>query len=158
MCVFVCARHRAPQQFAARVADFNENLLYQMQTTRGLGHLDLGADCNRGINELEKFLNANEYLGSFLSTESSWPQPPHVDYTWEILKEHEGDKSLMLGFFPLTKDGTLQNQATLRRMNDIIIRVSLSHRSDPSCTLAIIKVCFYKCGPPVVSTRILLPQ
>jgi hypothetical protein len=80
-----------------------------MQVQRGLDQFDLGPQCDRGIFDLENFLQANEYLGSFLSTESSCPQPPHVDYTWEILKEHEDQKSLKLGFFPLTEDGRLQS-------------------------------------------------
>jgi hypothetical protein len=40
-----------------------------------------------------------------LSTEHTVPQPPHVDYTYEVLKEHEKHSTLQIGFFPLTKDG-----------------------------------------------------
>ena len=76
-----------------------------MQEKRGFDHFGLDGDCNDGIQKLESFLNANEYLGSFLSTESSNPQPAHVDYTYEILAEHEEQKTLQLGFFPLTEDG-----------------------------------------------------
>jgi hypothetical protein len=85
------------------VADFNDNLYYQMQQTRGLDHYNLND--KTGLQELEAFLQPNEYLGSFLSTESSLPQPPHVDYTYEVLEEHSKDNTLRLGFFPLTKDG-----------------------------------------------------
>jgi hypothetical protein len=74
-----------------------------MQQERGLDHYNL--DDTDGIQQLENFLQANEYLGSFLSTESSSPQPPHVDYTYEVLKEHEKHKTLKIGFFPLAKDG-----------------------------------------------------
>jgi hypothetical protein len=74
-----------------------------MQQKRGLDHFDL--DDTAGIQQLERFLQANELLGSFLSTESSLPQPPHVDYTYEVLKEHEEQNTLRIGFFPLTKDG-----------------------------------------------------
>jgi hypothetical protein len=85
------------------VADFNDNLFYHMQQTRGFDHFDL--DDTSGIQQLETFLKANEFLGSFLSTESSLPQPPHVDYTYDVLKEHEESNTLRIGFFPLTKDG-----------------------------------------------------
>ena len=88
----------APRKFAARVADFNDNLFYEMQTQRGLSHLGLGV--------VQDMLGANEYLGSFLSTESSVPQPAHVDYAWEVL-EGECGQNLQLGFFPLTKEGML---------------------------------------------------
>ncbi|KAG7353223.1 hypothetical protein IV203_009272 [Nitzschia inconspicua] len=95
--------YHAPKEFSARVADFNDNLYYQMQQIRGLDHYDL--DDRAGLQNLEEFLQANEYLGSFLSTEYTMPQPPHVDYTYEVLKEHQEDNTLRLGFFPLTKDG-----------------------------------------------------
>jgi hypothetical protein len=74
-----------------------------MQEKRGLDHFGLEDNC--GVEELEDFLHANEYLGSFLSTESSLPQPPHVDFRWEDLAEYEKDKSLLVGFFPLTEEG-----------------------------------------------------
>jgi hypothetical protein len=156
---------RAPTQFAARVADFNDNLFYEMQVTRGIKHLvasnvhedEDGDEVDGEVNEhdeslsstsssllssspsssssssssscmsfalessiakFEKLLSADEYLGSFLTTEATIPQPPHVDYTWEVLDEHCGDDDdddenketktpdLMLGFFPLTQEGT----------------------------------------------------
>ena len=85
------------------VADFNDNLFYHMQQERGLRHFaGLNAD---HVDELEATLNANEYLGSFLTTKSSLPQPPHVDYPWEVLSEHADNDSLRIGFFPLTKEG-----------------------------------------------------
>jgi hypothetical protein len=90
----------APPQFHARVADFNDNLWYEMQSQRGLQHLGLGV-----VHDL---LQADEYLGSFLTTESSVPQPPHVDYKWEILEEDSSTSSssnLQIGFFPLTQHG-----------------------------------------------------
>uniref|UniRef100_A0A7S4T7Z9 Uncharacterized protein n=1 Tax=Ditylum brightwellii TaxID=49249 RepID=A0A7S4T7Z9_9STRA len=89
---------QAPVQFSARVADFNDNLFYQMQSQKGLQHLGL-AKLQNGLLEGQ----ANDALGSFLNTDSTVPQPPHVDYTWEILEEHGGE--LQLGFFPLTEEG-----------------------------------------------------
>lgn len=89
---------KAPEQFTARVADFNENLLYAMQSERGLEHLGLSSA------RMKAQLQAHEYLGSFLSTEHTIAQPPHVDYTWEVLEDFSPD-DLKLGFFPLTKDG-----------------------------------------------------
>lgn len=86
---------RAPRHFAARVSDFNENLLFDMRTKRGLSDL--------GLDPIEKMLGARESLGSFMTTESTVPQPAHVDYAWEVLEKcgHE----LWIGFFPLTNDG-----------------------------------------------------
>jgi hypothetical protein len=74
-----------------------------MQQTRGLDQY--GLDDTAGVQKLERFLQANELLGSFLSTEYTFPQPPHVDYTYDVLKEHEEHNTLNLGFFPLTRDG-----------------------------------------------------
>ena len=67
-----------------------------MQTRKGLGHL--GA-----LSALEEIVPANEKLASFLQTESTTPQPAHVDYNWEVLTKHGQD--LQVGFAPLTKDG-----------------------------------------------------
>mmetsp|Transcript_26169 Transcript_26169/g.61479 ORF Transcript_26169/g.61479 Transcript_26169/m.61479 type:complete len:335 (+) Transcript_26169:158-1162(+) len=97
-------RDNAPElNIMATVADFNDNLNYHMQQERGLQHLDCLKTDN--IKELEDAIQANEYLGSFLTTKSSLPQPPHVDYPWEVLKTHEETKSLKIGFFPLTEEG-----------------------------------------------------
>lgn len=89
-----------------------------MQQTRGLDHYDLNDPA--GLERFETtVLQANEYLGSFLSTEASLPQPPHVDYTYEVLREHERDNTLRLGFFPLTQDGMfLQVWPTATRLDD----------------------------------------
>lgn len=84
----------APSRFAARVADFNENLFYEMQTQRGLDHL--------GLSSIQERIPAHEYLGSFLTTEATVPQPAHVDFTWQVLEEYD---ELCLGFFPLTEQG-----------------------------------------------------
>ncbi|CAJ1951122.1 unnamed protein product [Cylindrotheca closterium] len=89
---------KAPQEFTARVADFNENLMYAMQSERGLEHLGLSS------GQLQDLLQAKEYLGSFLTTEHTMTQPPHVDYMWEILNDYSKE-DLKVGFFPLTKDG-----------------------------------------------------
>lgn len=91
-------KERAPVNFAARVADFNDNLFYEMQPEKGLGHLGMSSD------SLDEVLGSGEYLGSFLTTETSMPQPPHVDYTWEILDQYSPNE-LKVGFFPLTTEG-----------------------------------------------------
>mmetsp|Transcript_5338 Transcript_5338/g.11021 ORF Transcript_5338/g.11021 Transcript_5338/m.11021 type:complete len:313 (+) Transcript_5338:183-1121(+) len=93
--------HAPDLQTMSTVADFNDNLCYHMQQERGLrnfGSLDSSA-----VQELEDNIQANEYLGSFLTTKSSLPQPAHVDYPWEVLQQH--GKNLRLGFFPLTEEG-----------------------------------------------------
>jgi hypothetical protein len=96
----------APQKFAARVADFNENLMYQMQTQHGLSHLGVEDQ------DLQALVPAHEHLGSFLTTESTVPQPAHVDFPWKVLEDttistQGGSKKtdLSLGFFPLTAEG-----------------------------------------------------
>ena len=82
----------APSTLAARVADFNGNLFYEMKTPKELTGLGL-----EGI--VRATLGANDFLGSYLTTESTVPQPAHVDYSWEVLEAHS---QLYLGFFPLT--------------------------------------------------------
>lgn len=90
---------KAPQRrLAARVADSNENLLYEMQSQRRLEQ-ELGV-----VEDLQSLVPSNEYVGSFLTTESTVPQPAHVDYSWEVL-EGDCEGCLRLGFFPLTKEG-----------------------------------------------------
>lgn len=87
----------APKEFHARVADFNDNLFYEMQPLKGLEHL--------GMGYLQDLLGATECLGSFLATESTFPQPAHVDYEWHILESENGGDGLQIAFFPLTKEG-----------------------------------------------------
>lgn len=87
---------QAPQELAARVADSNGNLLYEMQNRTGQMNALLG---RLGVSDR---IRAEEYLGSYLTTEHTIPQPAHVDYTWEVL---EDTKNLYLAFFPLSKDG-----------------------------------------------------
>lgn len=97
-------REHAPESNnMSTVADFNDNLYYHMQQERGLRHFD-GLNSST-IEELEDALQANEYLGSFLTTKSSLPQPAHVDYPWEVLDAHAEDQNLKIGFFPLTEEG-----------------------------------------------------
>lgn len=86
---------QAPSTLAARVADFNGNLLYEMKTPKELRGVGL-----EGL--VHDALGANDFLGSYLTTESTAPQPAHVDYAWETLEVHP---HLYLGFFPLTTDG-----------------------------------------------------
>ena len=91
------------------VADFNDNLCYHVQREKGPEHP--APRTNRAIEEaLETTLEVAEYLGSFLATKSTIPQPAHVDYPWEVLEKHgDGDHQspghLKLGFFPLTEEG-----------------------------------------------------
>ncbi len=97
----------APKSFHARVADFNDNLFYNMQEQYGLNHMihqhqssTVQANPDKIVKDI---LKTNKYLGSFLATEKTMPQPPHVDFTWERLEE-DGD-NLRIGFFPLTEEG-----------------------------------------------------
>lgn len=96
-------KHAPDLDKMSTVADFNDNLLYHMQQERGVEHFP--GLSSEHVQELESILQANEYLGSFLTTKSSVPQPAHVDYPWEVLDQHEENKSLKLGFFPLTEEG-----------------------------------------------------
>jgi hypothetical protein len=113
--------------FNAKVADFNENLYYDIQHKNGLSHLLLDEDSNSStINEklvqtfevsIQNALassrkakdkkkctdNSIQYRGSFMKTDKTIPQPPHVDFDWDILDQH-GHK-LWIAFFPLTQAG-----------------------------------------------------
>lgn len=115
-------KHSPDVNNMSTVADFNDNLFYHMQQERGLGHF---CGLNSGnIQELEDLLQANEYLGSFLTTKSSLPQPPHVDYPWEVLEKHAKDECLKIGFFPLTEEGMfLQIWPTVAPSEDPSIKV-----------------------------------
>ena len=107
--------HCAPKTFSAKVADFNDNLFYDMQDKGGLKSIfgsstyEVNDFIEEGIEEFEMTLKAAmgssslEYQGSFMKTESTIPQPAHVDFQWDLLNELKGD--LFIGFFPLTKDG-----------------------------------------------------
>lgn len=111
-------REAAPQQLAARVGDFNENLFYEMQ-----GHnMDVEAiisdkqtarvsqELHKDIQNFETALRKSlkhdnlTYRGSFMRTEQTIYQPAHVDYDYPVLREH-GHK-LFIAFFPLTQEGT----------------------------------------------------
>jgi len=87
----------APENFSARVADFNDNLFYKMQDEFGMEHLGLNSE------DMQNIINSDQFLISFLSTETTTPQPAHVDFPWEFLDE-QGD-SLEIGVFPLTTEG-----------------------------------------------------
>ena len=87
----------APENFSARVADFNDNLFYKMQEEFGMEHLGLNTE------DMQSIINSDQFLISYLSTETTTPQPPHVDFPWEFLDE-QGD-SLEIGVFPLTTEG-----------------------------------------------------
>ena len=108
LCVVVMhVRDNAPDIVdMSTVADFNDNLLYHMRREQGLDNF-VGLSTNH-LHELEKTLRSNKYLGSFLTTKASVPQPAHVDFDWKVLQQcEENSQSLMIGFFPLTKEGAL---------------------------------------------------
>ena len=117
-------RNKAPQQLAARVGDYNENLFYEMQDTdKDISGIVMDSGGEEHYNEkpsdeqllqdeIERFeasicssLQQNNltYRGSFMRTESTMYQPAHVDYEWQILQEYV--KKLFLAFFPLTEEG-----------------------------------------------------
>jgi len=93
-------RSQAPRCFTAKVADFNDNLAYDMPSQRGLMHL--GVDHDR-LECLEGRTTDCDVQGSYLSTETTIPQPAHVDYDWQVLQSL--GQHLYIGFFPLTKEG-----------------------------------------------------
>ena len=107
--------------FSARVADENENLSFNMPNERGSLNIIKNArkqnECQTDeslpelVCDFEKTLkslvdgadNDIEYIGSYLRTEQTVPQPPHVDFTWEVIEK--GRDELFIAFFPLTEDG-----------------------------------------------------
>ena len=131
---------KAPTQFGARVADFNDNLFYDMQepdtlrklllslsllqnynnnnnnnnnntNTTNCGGDDDEMEIQKNIVEFERCMSETigcsmtnmVYQGSFMKTEKTVPQPPHVDFQWDILDMWK--EKLFIGFFPLTKEG-----------------------------------------------------
>jgi hypothetical protein len=117
-------RGKAPQQLAARVGDYNENLFYEMQDTdKDISGIVMDSGGEQHYNEkpsdeqllqdeIEKFeasicssLQQSNltYRGSFMRTESTMYQPAHVDYEWQILTQY--GEQLFLAFFPLTEEG-----------------------------------------------------
>ena len=119
-------REAAPDQLAARVGDYNENLMYEMRD----GHLDVAGiiqsagrrldvddgsaqdDCGLLDDDVRDFESSLRralghddlrYRGSFMRTDVTIPQPAHVDYDYPILSEH--GINLHLAFFPLTEEG-----------------------------------------------------
>lgn len=99
----------APSHFSARVADFNDNLFYAMQPQRGLDHLVGTPEEQALCHEFEALLKETlqtstlDYQGSYMTTESTNPQPAHVDFSWETLADRKDN--LTVGFFPLTEQG-----------------------------------------------------
>lgn len=114
---FILTLKQYAPQFNARVADFNDNLFYNMQDQYGLNHLlnqshnnrdNIEDDpalqqCNNLDSVITNTFQCRQFLGSFMATENTIPQPAHVDFTWERLARYEQD--LRIGFFPLTTDG-----------------------------------------------------
>ena len=114
-CLLEGLRNTAPQQLAARVGDYNENLFYEMQDKDkdisgiidGVPHDDqqLQNDIDKFESSIKSSLQHSNltYRGSFMRTESTIYQPAHVDYDYPILEQY-GNK-LFLAFFPLTQEG-----------------------------------------------------
>jgi len=115
-CLLEGLRNTAPQQLAARVGDYNENLFYEMQDNdKDISDIITHDDNNpqqlqEDIDAFESSICASlqhttnlTYRGSFMRTESTMYQPAHVDYDYPILERY-GDK-LFLAFFPLTQEG-----------------------------------------------------
>jgi len=123
---------RSPEKFTAKVGDFNDNLEYAMQNGRGLLSGDEKNNHNQHFQQLvddfESLLRAAldtdysdiQYQGSFLHTETTMPQPAHVDFTWETLEFQK--ENLFLAFFPLTADGMF-----LQIWNDVANRNEISY-------------------------------
>jgi len=111
-------RDAAPvNAFPGRVADFNDNLFYDMQDES----LDVQQiienknpedddddDLQHDIREFQETLCDTlqdehiSYRGSFMETERTIFQPAHVDYDWPVLQQNQ---QLYLAFFPLTEEG-----------------------------------------------------
>ena len=112
-------RDAAPEQLAARVGDFNENLFYEMQGhNKDVGSIILDNNDSDGAfsQQLKKDIEIFEaslreslhhdnltYRGSYMRTEHTIYQPAHVDYDYPVLNDY-GNK-LFLAFFPLTDEG-----------------------------------------------------
>jgi hypothetical protein len=104
----------SPDRFHAHVADFNENLSYCMQTTRGFPANPNMLTLDEWEQELARFeKDVKETLdschievqSSFLKTDKTVAQPAHVDYSWKVLSERADE--LWLAFFPLTSQGMI---------------------------------------------------
>lgn len=102
----------SPDQFHAHVADFNDNLLYSMQTTRGFPANPNMLSPEEWEDELVRFeadvkqvlcSRHIEVQSSFLKTDKTVAQPAHVDFSWNVLSERADE--LWLAFFPLTSQG-----------------------------------------------------
>lgn len=113
-------RGAAPDRLAARVGDYNENLMYEMRDgdldVAGIirsagGRLgdEVGDAWNDDVRDFETSLRRAlghddlRYRGSFMRTDTTIPQPAHVDYDYPILSEY--GRRLYLAFFPLTEEG-----------------------------------------------------
>jgi hypothetical protein len=104
----------SPDRFHAHVADFNDNLSYCMQTTRGFPANPSMLTADGWEQEIALFekdvkekLNSChiEVQSSFLKTDKTVAQPAHVDYSWKVLGERADE--LWLAFFPLTSQGMI---------------------------------------------------
>lgn len=105
---------QSPDEFHAHVADFNDNLSYCMQTTRGfpsnpniLAPGKWQEELHHLEDDLKHALHSDdlEVQSSFLKTDNTVAQPAHVDYSWEVLTERAHE--LWLAFFPLTSQGMI---------------------------------------------------
>jgi hypothetical protein len=111
---------QSPDDYMALVADFNDNLAYSMQATRGIPALTSSTTANmprqewiREIAQLETTLQETlqsptvQLQASFIKTlHQTIPQPAHVDYPWQTLAGLAAD-DLFLAFFPLTSQGMI---------------------------------------------------
>ncbi|GAX27443.1 hypothetical protein FisN_23Hh093 [Fistulifera solaris] len=104
----------SPDRFHAHVADFNDNLSYCMQTTRGFPANPSMLTADEWEEEIalfekdvkEKLKSCHiEVQSSFLKTDKTVAQPAHVDYSWKVLSERADE--LWLAFFPLTSQGMI---------------------------------------------------
>lgn len=114
-------RRQAPDTFTAFVADFNDNLAYQMKTSRGFPsqpsthnrESPSPTEWQEALQQLQDNLQTTlhsttelEIQGSFLKTEyKTIAQPPHVDIPWKTLQQQQDE--IWLGFFGLTREGMI---------------------------------------------------
>jgi hypothetical protein len=136
-CLLESLRNTAPQQLAARVGDYNQNLFYEMQDNdKDISGIidgvqrDDDQQLQDDIDAFESSICASlqhtnlTYRGSFMRTESTIYQPAHVDYDYPILEKY-GNK-LFLAFFPLTEEGAylqIWQEPLLEEENDKVVVV-----------------------------------
>ncbi|GAX27332.1 hypothetical protein FisN_23Lh093 [Fistulifera solaris] len=122
----------SPARFHAHVADFNDNLSYCMQTTRGFPANPKMLTADEWEQEIARFEKAvKEKLdschiqvqSSFLRTVKTVAQPAHVDYSWKVLSERADE--LWLAFFPLTTQGMILQLWPPHRSQGLLVFIPL---------------------------------